>query len=135
VRLHDFLLNIEHALTALLLVGLGAAMPVLLAALDWAGVAIAVALLLVVRPLVAFAALHGALRGRARLVVAFYGVRGVGSIYYLAYAGTHVELVNKAQLWAIIAFTILVSTVVHGFTAGLAVEGATRRTAGGEKVG
>ena len=135
VRLHDFLLNIEHSLTALLLVGLGAALPLLLAVLDWVGVAIALALILVVRPLVAFVALHGAMKARSRLVVAFYGVRGVGSIYYLAYAGTHVELVNKEQLWAIVAFTIVVSTVVHGFTAGLAVERATGRTATGEKVG
>jgi NhaP-type Na+/H+ or K+/H+ antiporter len=33
--------------------------------------------------------------------------------------------VNEAELWAIIAFTILVSTVVHGFTAAFAVERAT----------
>lgn len=134
VRLHDFLLNIEHSLTALLLVALGAALPVLLASLDWTGVAIALALILLVRPLVAFAALHGALKARPRLVVAFYGVRGVGSIYYLAYAGSHVDLVNKEQLWAIVAITIVISTVVHGFTAGLAVERATGRTATGEKV-
>ena len=134
VRLHDFLLNIEHALTSLLLVALGAALPVLLPALDWAGVAIALGLIFVVRPLVAFAALHGAMKGRARLVVAFYGVRGIGSIYYLGYAGTHADLVNEPQLWAIIAFTIVASTLVHGFTAGLAVERATGRTATGEKL-
>ena len=58
-------------------------------------------------------------------MVAFYGVRGIGSIYYLAYAGSHAQLINEAELWAIIAFTILLSTVVHGFTAGLAVERAT----------
>jgi NhaP-type Na+/H+ or K+/H+ antiporter len=33
-----------------------------------------------------------------------------------------VELVNEHQLWATIAFTILLSTVVHGLTAGMAVE-------------
>jgi NhaP-type Na+/H+ or K+/H+ antiporter len=54
--------------------------------------------------------------------MAFYGVRGIGSIYYLAYAGHHVELVNEGALWATIAFTIVVSTLVHGLTAGLAVE-------------
>ena len=40
--------------------------------------------------------------------MAVYGVRGVGSIYYLSYAGAHMELVNEGKLWAIIAFTILV---------------------------
>jgi NhaP-type Na+/H+ or K+/H+ antiporter len=52
-------------------------------------------------------------------------VRGIGSVYYLAYAGHHIELVNEAQLWATIAFTILVSTLVHGLTAGSVVERVT----------
>lgn len=125
VRLHDFSQSIEHALTSLLLIALGAALPALLPALDWAGVAIGLGLILVVRPVVAWVALHGVMTGRARRVVAFYGVRGVGSIYYLGYAGSHIALVNAAQLWAIIAFTVLASTVVHGFTAGIAVERAT----------
>ena len=125
-RLHDFSESIEHALTAILLIGLGAALPALLSALDWTGAAIGLALIFVIRPLVGWFSLVGtALTGRRRLVVAAYGVRGVGSIYYLAYAGSHMDLVNKEQLWAIIAFTILVSTIVHGFTAGLAVEKAT----------
>ena len=57
--------------------------------------------------------------------MAFYGVRGIGSVYYLAYAGHHLELVNEYQLWATIAFTILASTLVHGVTAGFAVERVT----------
>lgn len=125
-RLHSFTESIEHALTALLLVGLGAALPVLLPALDWAGAAIALALIFVVRPLIAWMALGGVLTSsRERAVVAFYGVRGVGSIYYLAYAGSHMDLINREELWAIVAFTVLLSTVVHGFTAGIAVERAT----------
>ena len=122
-RLHDFSESIERALTAMLLVGLGAALPALWPALDLAHAAIGLALIFGVRPLVGWLALAGsAMPRRERLVVAFYGVRGVGSIYYLAYAGTHVDMVNNAALWATVAFTILVSTVVHGLTAGLAVE-------------
>lgn len=128
-RLHGFTENIEHALTALLLVALGAALPIVLPALDWAGAGIALALILVVRPLIGWLSLGKAMPlPRERLVVAFYGVRGVGSIYYLSYAGSHVDLVDKEQLWAIIAFTVLVSTIVHGFTAGIAVERATAKT-------
>lgn len=58
-------------------------------------------------------------------MVAFYGVRGIGSVYYLAYAGHHTELVNEHELWAIVAFTILLSTIVHGLTAGIALDRAT----------
>jgi NhaP-type Na+/H+ or K+/H+ antiporter len=36
-----------------------------------------------------------------------------------------VKLVNEYELWAVVAFTILLSTVVHGLTAGLAVERVT----------
>ena len=130
-RLHDFSESIEHALTAVLLVMLGGALPALWPALDLAHAAIGLALIFVVRPLVGWLSLAGTkLKRRERLVVAFYGVRGVGSIYYLAYAGTHIELVNKAELWAAIAFTILVSTVVHGLSAGVAVERVTGEASG-----
>jgi NhaP-type Na+/H+ or K+/H+ antiporter len=125
-RLHDFSESIEHALTAILLIGLGAALPALLPSLDMPSVIIALALVFLIRPMAGWLSLwRTILTGRRRLVVAAYGVRGVGSIYYLAYAGSHMELTNEAQLWAIIALTILLSTVVHGFTAGVAVEKAT----------
>ncbi|WP_293679129.1 cation:proton antiporter [uncultured Phenylobacterium sp.] len=126
VRLHDFSETIEHALTAMLLIGLGAVMPALLAHLDIAGALIGLALILVIRPAAGMLALIGSpLAGRQRWVVAFYGVRGVGSIYYLSYAGSHTELAGLDRLWAITAFVVLVSTVLHGFSAAFAVERAT----------
>ena len=125
VRLHDFSQSIEHALTSLLLIALGAALPALLPALDWGGAAIGLGLILVIRPAASWLALAGVMRGRVRAVVAFYGVRGIGSIYYLGYVGSHMKLVNAPALWAIVAFTILASTIIHGFTAGIAVDRAT----------
>lgn len=126
VRLHDFSETLEHALTAVILVGLGAAMPALLTALDPQGALVGLGLIFVVRPAVGALALWRCrLRLRERAVVAFYGVRGVGSVYYLSYSGAHMTLPNAAQLWAITAFTILLSTVVHGFSAAIAVERAT----------
>ena len=125
-RLHDFSESIEHALTAILLVGLGASLPALLKALTWQGAAIGAALVLLVRPLIGWASLHRTvLTGRKRWVTAFYGVRGIGTIYYLAYAGSHAKMGEQAKLWAVAAFTIVLSTIVHGFTASWAVEKAT----------
>ena len=122
-RLHDFSESLEHALTSILLVALGAVLPILWPYLEWSHVAIGLALIFAIRPVAAWLSLIGTdLRKRERLIVAFYGVRGIGSIYYLAYAGHHVELVNEEQLWATIAFTILASTIIHGLTAGIAVE-------------
>jgi len=107
-RLHDFSETLEHSLTAVLLVALGAAIPFLWPHFRWGHAAIGASLVFVIRPLLGWAALRNtAMAGRERLVVAFYGVRGIGSICYLAYAGHHTELANEYALWAIIAFTIL----------------------------
>lgn len=125
-RLHDFSESLEHALTALLLVALGAALPTLWPYFDLANGLVAVVLILIIRPAAAWLSLMGTeVQGRERAVVAFYGVRGIGSIYYLAYAGHHVRLTNEYELWATVAGTILLSTLVHGLTAGLALERVT----------
>lgn len=130
-RLHDFTVAVEHALTAVLLVGLGAVLPTLLTGLTLPDAAIALALIVVVRPVAGWLSLAGShIRGRDRWVVAIYGVRGVGSIYYLAYAAGQIEFWDEARLWALVGFAILVSTLLHGFTAGIAIEGLSRERRG-----
>ena len=125
-KLHDFVEALERALTALLLIALGAAIPTFLPYLTWSVAAIGLALVFIIRPITAWLALvRTPLQPRVRFAVAFYGIRGIGSIYYLAYAAAHTTLPNPSQYWAIIAFTIIISTVVHGFTAGLAIDRAT----------
>lgn len=125
-RLHGFSEAIEHALTAILLLLIGGMLPLLWWELDWQHAAIGLALILVIRPLAGWISLRGTeLKGRERFVVGAYGVRGIGSIYYLGYATSHMDFVNEGQLWATIAFTILASTVLHGLTAGAAVEHVT----------
>ncbi|HEX8779637.1 MAG TPA: cation:proton antiporter, partial [Nocardioides sp.] len=54
---------------------------------------------------------------RERWAVSFFGVRGVGSLFYLAYAADHHALADEAWLWSTVAFTIVLSVVVHGVTA------------------
>lgn len=130
-KLHDFVEALERALTALLLVALGAALPSIIPDVTWQVITIALALIFVIRPMVAWISLSSsAFKPRERMVVAFYGIRGVGSIYYLAYAATHVDLPNAPQLWAIVAVTIIISTVVHGFSAGFAIDRATEKAEG-----
>lgn len=122
-RLHDFSETIEHALSAILLVGLGTVLPMLFADLTWAHVALTLLLLVVIRPLAGWVSLTGAgLDLRSRAVVSVYGVRGIGSIYYLCYAGSHLEFVNEAQLWSLVGLVILLSTILHGFSVGWAMD-------------
>ncbi|EAR50094.1 Na+/H+ antiporter, CPA1 family protein [Oceanicola granulosus HTCC2516] len=128
-RLHDFSESIEHALTALLLVALGTVLPLLFLDLTWVQVLIAVLLLLVVRPVAGWLSLIGSnLPNRDRAIASVYGVRGIGSIYYLCYAGSHMEFHNEEALWSLVALVILVSTFLHGFSVGWAMEHASEQT-------
>lgn len=131
-QLHAFANSIEHAITAILLVLLGSVMPTLWPHLDWRLTLIGFGLILVIRPVAGMVGLAGSsLTGRERVVVAIYGVRGIGSLYYLGYASTHVDFIDEAQLWAVVAFTIFASTVIHGLTATATVEALDREATRG----
>jgi NhaP-type Na+/H+ or K+/H+ antiporter len=105
-RLHVFSESIEHALTALVLIMLGGALPFLWPVLDWRYLAVGTLLVLVVRPAVGWLSLLDTrLSVRERTAVSFYGIRGIGSIYYLSYATGRFELLNEPQLWAVVALS------------------------------
>jgi NhaP-type Na+/H+ or K+/H+ antiporter len=122
--MHGVVERLERLFTLLILLFLGMAMTRgLLDALDWRGVVIGVALVFALRPLSGVVSLmpfaqrgHG-MNSRERLVTAFFGVRGIGSLFYLAYAAGHAEFDELPWLWATIAFTIGLSVVVHGVLA------------------
>ena len=119
--LHDFTEQVERLLTAAVLFLLGAFVSLGgLSALTWRGAVTASVVLLVIRPLSGWAGLlRTSLGSRERWVVAAYGVRGIGSLYYLAYAlGQHGFAVPQRELWAVVTFTVLASVVLHGVTAG-----------------
>lgn len=103
-------------------------LPVLFADLSWAHVLIALTLIVVIRPLSGWIALMRTDLGhRGHAVVSIYGVRGIGSIYYLCYAGSHMEFSNETQLWSLVGLVILLSTILHGFTVGWAMDRLEQR--------
>nr|WP_111300399.1 cation:proton antiporter [Paracoccus saliphilus] len=132
-RLHAFSEAVEHALTAILLVLLGSILPSLWPVLDWRHSLIGFSLLLVIRPLIGWLALLGTgMTSGDRLIVGFFGVRGIGSVYYVGFATGHMEFVNEAQLWALVAFTIFASAIIHGGTSFLVDRHASILTADDE---
>lgn len=125
--MHGVVERLERLMTLLVLLVLGMAMTRgLLEHLDWRGVVVALALVLVVRPLAGYLALavlardekeEGGLDRGEIAAVAFFGVRGVGSVFYLGYAVTHEHVPDEPWLWSTVAFTIIVSVILHGVTA------------------
>ncbi|BAL91579.1 putative sodium/proton antiporter [Actinoplanes missouriensis 431] len=117
--LHDFAEQTERLLTVLLLLLLGGAVVGgLLAPLTWQAAAAGLVLIFLIRPLAAFAALRGAPGTTAEhWVIAAFGIRGIGSFYYLAYAMTHANFPRADLLWATAGFVVVVSVVLHGIAA------------------
>lgn len=118
--LHGFVEQVERLLTLALLVLLGfAVVHGLLDALSPQGVLVSVLLVAVVRPVGAWVSLRRTpLRPDQKAAVAFFGVRGMGSFYYLAFALGAASFTDAAVLWAVVGFTVLLSVVVHGVAAG-----------------
>ncbi len=96
-------------MTAILLVLLGSTLPALWPALDWR---------------------HSVRIRPATRHPSPFGLGGAGGYaadcqracdhrllcYYVAYAAGHIEFINEDQLWALVAFTVFASTVIHGAT-------------------
>jgi sodium/hydrogen antiporter len=89
----------------------------LLAALTWQAVAFGLLALFVVRPLAGWIGLIGTDPPFGeKAAISFFGIRGIGSIYYLAYALQHAKFDTGHLLWSTAGFIILVSIVLHGIT-------------------
>ncbi|WP_028653085.1 cation:proton antiporter [Nocardioides halotolerans] len=120
--MHEVVERLERLLTLFVLLVLGIALTRgLLSALEWWGVAIGLGLIAVIRPLAGWVSMslrrpgdEPCLERGERWAVAFFGVRGVGSIYYLAYAGKEDSVLAADPLWSTVAFTIVASVLVHG---------------------
>jgi sodium/hydrogen antiporter len=118
-KLHEFTEQIERLLLMLLLVLFGGALAAggLLRDLDWPTVAFALATIFVVRPLAGWLSLVGSrIGGSERAVIAFFGIRGVGTIYYLSFAATRAPVEEMPLLWSAASLVILLSIVMHGTT-------------------
>ncbi|WP_322937777.1 cation:proton antiporter [Nocardioides bizhenqiangii] len=119
--MHEVTERLERLLTLFLLLMLGIALSRgLLDDLDWRSVAVGLGLILVIRPLSGVLAFIGSKSGMShaqRGAVAFFGVRGIGSLYYLAYATGEAPELASDWMWSTVAFTVTASVIIHGVLA------------------
>lgn len=117
--MHSYVEQLERLMTVVILVLLGGSIARgLLAGIGWAEVLVALAFLLLVRPLAGWAGLaRGKTGPRERTAISFFGIRGIGSLYYLAFALGHGNFSAQAeQLWAFVGLVVALSIVLHGAT-------------------
>ena len=117
---HHFIDQIEQIVLVAVLFGFGAMLASgVLSALTWPAALVGLALIFVIRPISGLLAEANCdLPMIGKLAVAFLGVRGMGSIYYLAYGQNNADFAQIDLLWATVSFAILVSIIVHGVVSG-----------------
>lgn len=128
-EMHQLVEQIEGLLMMLVLVLFGGALANgLLAALSAIDITVALLLILVVRPAAGMIAMLGSSRSlRERALLAFLGIRGLGTVYYVAYGIDHGQFGASERLWAIVGLVIVASIVLHGLTASPLLLRLTRR--------
>lgn len=119
--LHDFSEQLEYLFLVVLLLALGIAVAQgLCAGIGWQQIALALLLLLIIRPLAGIVGLwRSGLPAAHRLSIAALGIRGIGTVYYLAYGLNHsvIEETVARELWALAAMIIILSVILHGIAA------------------
>ena len=113
---HHFIDQIEKIVLVAVLFAFGGMLASgVLDALTWPAAILVMVLIFVIRPIGGLLAESlSPLPWPGKLAVAFLGIRGMGSIYYLAYGQNHAVFTELSLLWATTSFAILASIVIHG---------------------
>lgn len=117
-ELYNFSENLERSVMAVVLFLLGGLATVLLDDIDIYSWIVVFAVLFVIRPITVLIALLPVKQSKpTKAAIAFFGIRGIGSIYYLAYAMGSATFSELEWVWATAILLILLSSVIHGFAA------------------
>lgn len=119
-ELHSFSEQVELFLMSILLVMLGASISQgLFYVLTWEAIVLAFAFVLLIRPLSGMIGLAGSgIDTGHKWIISVFGIRGIGSFFYLAYALNHSNIGEKYGdvLWATAGFIVVLSIFLHGIT-------------------
>ena len=81
-------------------------------------ISVALIMIFLIRPVIGYLSLLGTdLNKFQKFVLSFYGIRGIGSVFYLAYALTSADFKDSEKLFEITIAIIFFSVLIHGLTA------------------
>lgn len=120
-KLHSFVDQMERLILVfwLLLFG-GSILNGLLTFAGWEGFIFALVMIFLVRPLSGMLSLIAYnMPIKEKMAISFFGIRGIGSIFYLSWALVKLgeECPDQEYIYSTVAIIILTSIVVHGITA------------------
>jgi NhaP-type Na+/H+ or K+/H+ antiporter len=100
----------------------------LLSNAGWNELLFSFAVLLIVRPAAVFLGFIGSKADiRTRLALGYFGIRGVGSLYYISYVVTEVAPDPHYRLAMAVVLVVLISVVLYGLTTDAAIRLVLRR--------
>jgi len=128
----DFASQIERVLVMFMLIIFGWTVGGgLMNQLTLAGAGLGMLLLFVIRPVAAWLGFIGSHLPRgSRMLMAFFGVRGIGTLFYLQYAFNRAVFSEKALIWSTTAFVIIASILLHGISSTPLMAWADRQRQG-----
>ena len=81
----------------------------------WQDLIFAGLIIVLFRPLLAWLSLIGHNMDKIdKLKISFFGIRGMGTIFYVAFALSHANFDEPDRIWSIVSLTILISALIHG---------------------
>ena len=118
-KLHDFTEQIERIMVGIVLIVLGGSLTNgLLDHLSWPLALFSIAFVFLIRPATGMLTLVGSkLHLKERLAISFFGIRGIGSFFYLAFALEQAFFKDSKELWSTVSFIVFLSILIHGLTA------------------
>ncbi len=113
-RMQAFGLRIERLVEAFAVIAIGLGLGLI--APSWQLLGFTIAALLVVRPLSVFVVVRSnAVTPHQRKLMAWFGIRGIGSLYYAAFALEHgVGVGHAASMLSVVLSVLAASIVLHG---------------------
>ncbi len=118
-RMHDFADETERLLMMAMLVFFGGMLVSgeLLYGAGWREALFVIVVIALIRPVAGWISLRGVERSALeKNIIAGFGIRGLGSVFYLAYALNHGEFDDAAKLWQLLGLVIASSILIHGIT-------------------
>ena len=130
--IHGFVSQTEKIILAGILFGFGG---MLVSGVSdfftWKVWLLALSFVWIVRPLLAWLSLlGGSVQRYDRLAIAFFGIRGLGSVYYLAFAARKENFEGVETVWAVVCATIVCSVVTHGISVSPVMKFVDRKRTG-----
>lgn len=119
LTLHAFTDQIERLLVAVVLILLGGSIAYgVLSSLNLEYMIFGLVTLLIIRPVCSLPSLlKNGFSRKEKAIVSFFGIKGVGSLFYLSFGVEQASFSDTDEIWSIVTFIVVGSIFIHGFTA------------------